>query len=129
MAIALKRMICLALSLSYNANGQPASYSQSSYTTPAGYGQQQAGYQAQQASYSQQPGYQQQTQQQSQAPPAYPPQAAGSYGQPPASQYGQQGGPPSYNQSNHYSTPCFSHLAVLWFSNGHSYINLTVDIH
>lgn len=99
--------VCPALSLSYNANSQPASYSQSSYSQPAAYGQQQPGYQAQQASYGQQQGYQQQGQQQ-QAPPAYPPQAASSYGQPPANQYNQQGGPPSYNQSNHYSKICFS---------------------
>lgn len=83
---------------SYNANGQSAAYSQSSYSQPAGYGQQQTGYQAQQASYGQPQGQPQQ-----QAPPSYPPQAASAYGQPPANQYGQQGGPPSYNQNNHYS--------------------------
>nr|XP_057925686.1 RNA-binding protein EWS-like isoform X2 [Doryrhamphus excisus] len=86
---------------SYNANSQPSSYNQNSYSQQAGYGQQQPGYQGQQPGYSQQQsGYQQQAQQQ--APPAYPPQATGSYGQPPASQYGQQSGPPSY-QSNHYN--------------------------
>lgn len=89
-------------SCSYNANSQPASYNQNSYSQPASYGQQQPGYQGQQAGYSQQQAYQQQTPQQ-QAPPAYPPQGAGSYGQPAASQYNQQGGPPSYGQSGHYS--------------------------
>lgn len=88
---------------SYNANSQPASYNQSSYSQPASYGQQQPGYQGQQAGYSQQQAYQQQTPQQQQAPPAYPPQGAGSYGQPAANQYSQQGGPPSYGQSGHYS--------------------------
>lgn len=105
--LSLYWLLCPALSLSYNANSQPASYSQNSYSQPAAYGQQQPGYQAQQASYGQQQGYQQQGQQQ-QAPPAYPPQAASSYGQPPANQYSQQGGPPSYNQSNHYSKICYS---------------------
>lgn len=99
--------ICFALSLiSYNANSQPASYNQSSYSQPAAYGQQQQGYQSQQAGYGQQQGYPQQSQQQQPAPPAYPPQAAGSYGQPPSNQYNQQGGPPNYNQSNHYSKLC-----------------------
>lgn len=105
------------LTISYNASSQPASYSQSTYSQPAAYGQQQSGFQAQQASYGQQPGYQQQTQQQQQAPPAYPPQASGSYGQPPASQYSQQGGPPSYNQSNHYSKraqPCIMNASNLY---------------
>lgn len=101
----------LSLFFSYSANSQPASYNQNSYSQPAAYGQQQSGYQAQPASYGQQQGYQQPSQQQQQAPPAYPPQAAGSYGQPPANQYNQQGGPPNYNQSNHYSKLCFSLIA------------------
>lgn len=99
-------MHCIEISCSYNANSQPASYNQNSYSQPASYGQQ-PGYQGQQAGYSQQQAYQQQTPQQQQAPPAYPPQGAGSYGQPAASQYSQQGGPPSYGQSGHYSMYCY----------------------
>lgn len=107
MLIGLLTFCLCFVSISYNANSQPATYNQSSYSQPAAYGQQQPGYQGQQAGYSQQQGYQQQTQPQQQAPPAYPPQAGGSYGQPPANQYSQQGGPPSYSQSGHYSKLCF----------------------
>lgn len=104
-----------SVSISYNANSQPASYNQNSYSQPASYGQQQPGYQAQQAGYGQQQGYQQQSQQQPQAPPAYPPQTAGSYGQPPSNQFSQQGGPPSYNQSNHYSKTYCSPWVIYCF--------------
>lgn len=106
MLIGLLTFCLCFVSISYNANSQPATYSQNSYSQPAAYGQQ-PGYQGQQAGYNQQQGYQQQTQPQQQAPPAYPPQAGGSYGQPPANQYNQQGGPPSYSQSSHYSKLCF----------------------
>lgn len=104
------------VSISYNANSQPSSYNQSNYSQPAAYGQQQQGYQAQQAGgYGQQQGYQQQgQQQQQQAPPAYPPQSAGSYGQPPSSQFSQQGGPPNYSQSNHYSKTTICFRAAFW---------------
>lgn len=103
--------------ISYNANSQPSSYNQNSYSQPAAYGQQQQGYQAQQASYGQQQGYQQQGQQQ-QAPPAYPPQSAGSYGQPPSNQFSQQGGPPNYSQSNHYSKTFFCGHSFFFSSRG-----------
>lgn len=100
--------------ISYSANSQPSSYNQNNYSQTPAYGQQQQGYQAQQSSYSQQPGYPQQSQQQ-QAPPAYPPQGAGSYGQPPSNQYSQSGGPPNYNQSNHYSKPGSSDFFFFFF--------------
>lgn len=102
------------VSISYNANSQPSSYNQNNYSQPSAYGQQQQGYQGQQAGYGQQQGYQQQGQQQQQAPPAYPPQSAGSYGQSQSNQFSQQGGPPNYSQSNHYSKTVFCLWAAFY---------------
>uniref|UniRef100_A0A671RSA9 EWS RNA-binding protein 1b n=1 Tax=Sinocyclocheilus anshuiensis TaxID=1608454 RepID=A0A671RSA9_9TELE len=68
----------------------------------------QQGSYGQQSSYSQQGGYQQTPSQQQQAPPTSYAPPSGSYGQPPASQYGQQGstgggyGQSDYKPPNQY---------------------------
>ncbi|CAB1332839.1 unnamed protein product [Coregonus sp. 'balchen'] len=92
--------------MGYSTSSQPpTSNEQKSYSQPP----QGGGYQSQQSGYSQQGvGYQApQAPSQQQAPPSsYAPPSGGSYGQPPSSQYGQQGGPGgSYGQQGEYKTP------------------------
>lgn len=99
---------CISLfCVSYSSGGQQTpGYEQSSYSQQqqSGYQSQQGGY-GQQGSYSQQGGYQQQAPPPQQPPPSSYPPPSGSYGQPPASQYGQQGSSGGAYGQNDYKPP------------------------
>lgn len=99
---------CISLfCVSYSSGGQQTpGYEQSSYSQQqqSGYPSQQGGY-GQQSSYSQQGGYQQQAPPPQQPPPSSYPPPSGSYGQPPASQYGQQGSSGGAYGQNDYKPP------------------------